>query len=94
MEQTLGNLDNKRVGILVRCLIIMILAGIGNAASGFVSPLADHFGWTADSIANVSTTMLLCWTPGALIGGSLMAKIGAKKSLLLGGTLFRPVHGL
>lgn len=88
MEQTLENLDNKRVGILVRCLIIMILAGIVNAASVFVSPLADHFGWTADSIANVSTTMLLCWTPGALIGGSLMAKIGAKKSLLLGGTLF------
>jgi len=66
----------------------MLIAGICNAASVFVSPLAAHFNWSTDAIANVSTTMLLCWTPGALIGGSLMAKIGAKKSMLLGGILF------
>lgn len=81
-------MDSKRVGILVRCLIVMIFAGIVNATSVFVSPLAEHFGWSTDSIANVSTTMLFCWTPGALIGGSLMAKIGAKKSLILGSTVF------
>lgn len=81
-------LDEKRVGILIRCLIVMLIAGIGNSAAVFVSPLAAHFEWPTDAIANVSTTMLLCWTPGALVGGSLMAKIGGKNSLLLGGILF------
>ena len=78
----------NRVGILVACLIIMVFAGVLNSASVFVSPLAKHFGWTTDAIANVSTIMLLCWTPGCLLGGNLMAKIGAKKSILLGGVLF------
>lgn len=84
----LSGIDQKRVGMLVRCLIIMVIAGIGNSASVFVSPLAEHFAWSTDAVANVSTTMLLCWTPGALVGGSLMAKIGGRNSLLLGSILF------
>lgn len=32
--------------------------------------------------------MLLCWTPGALIGGTLMSKIGARNAMLLGAVLF------
>ena len=65
--------SKNRVGILIACLIIMVFAGVLNSASVFVSPLAKHFDWTTDAIANVSTIMLLCWTPGCLLGGSLMA---------------------
>ena len=83
-----NTLDKKRVSILVCCLIIMVFAGVLNSASVFVSPLAEYYGWTTDQIANVSTVMLFIWTPGSLLGGSLMAKIGAKKSLIIGIVLF------
>lgn len=88
MEKTIENMDKKRFGILIRCLVILLITGVTNSAAVFVSPLAEHFSWTSDAIANVSTTMLLCWTPGALIGGTLMSKIGAKNSMLLGAILF------
>ena len=68
MEKTIENMDRNRLGILIRCLVILLITGVTNSAAVFVSPLATHFNWTADAIANVSTTMLLCWTPGALIG--------------------------
>ena len=88
MEKAIENMDRKRLGILIRCLVILLITGVTNSAAVFVSPLAKHFNWTADAIANVSTTMLLCWTPGALIGGTLMSKIGAKNAMLLGAILF------
>ena len=88
MEKTIENMDRNRLGILIRCLVILLITGVTNSAAVFVSPLAAHFNWTADAIANVSTTMLLCWTPGALIGGTLMSKIGAKNAMLLGAVLF------
>ena len=81
MEKAIENMDRKRLGILIRCLVILLITGVTNSAAVFVSPLAKHFNWTADAIANVSTTMLLCWTPGALIGGTLMSKIGAKNAM-------------
>ena len=86
--KAIENMDRKRLGILIRCLVILLITGVTNSAAVFVSPLAKHFNWTADAIANVSTTMLLCWTPGALIGGTLMSKIGAKNAMLLGAILF------
>ena len=88
MEKTIENMDRSRLGILIRCLVILLITGVTNSAAVFVSPLAAHFNWTADAIANVSTTMLLCWTPGALIGGTLMSKIGARNAMLLGAVLF------
>lgn len=88
MEKTIENMDRNRLGILIRCLVILLITGVTNSAAVFVSPLAAHFNWTADAIANVSTTMLLCWTPGALIGGTLMSKIGARNAMLLGAVLF------
>ena len=87
MEKTIENMDRNRLGILIRCLVILLITGVTNSAAVFVSPLAAHFNWTADAIANVSTTML-CWTPGALIGGTLMSKIGARNAMLLGAVLF------
>ena len=88
MEKTIENMDRNRLGIRIRCLVILLITGVTNSAAVFVSPLAAHFNWTADAIANVSTTMLLCWTPGALIGGTLMSKIGARNAMLLGAVLF------
>jgi MFS transporter, OFA family, oxalate/formate antiporter len=80
--------ERNRITVLVACLIVMTTAGILNSTSVFVSPLAGYFGWSTDAIANVSTLMLLCWTPGCLLGGSIMNKIGARSSILLGGILF------
>ena len=50
----------------------MLFAGILNSVSVFVKPLATYYKWSTDAIANVSTTMLFIWTPGALLGGWLM----------------------
>jgi OFA family oxalate/formate antiporter-like MFS transporter len=82
------SLNVNRNNILVRCLLIMLFAGILNSVSVFVKPLATYYQWSTDAIANVSTTMLFIWTPGALLGGWLMSKIGAKKTLSLGSVLF------
>lgn len=83
-----NSLNVNRNQILIRCLLVMLFAGILNSAAVFVKPLATYYEWSTDAIANVSTTMLFIWTPGALLGGWLMSRIGAKKTLILGAVLF------
>lgn len=78
----------NRYGLLVRCLVILVCAGVLNSTSVFVSPLAESLNIEVDKIANVSTTMLTFWAIGALIGGWLMSKLGAKKTLFLGCLMF------
>ena len=51
MEKTIENMDRNRLGILIRCLVILLITGVTNSAAVFVSPLAAHFNWTADAIA-------------------------------------------
>jgi hypothetical protein len=43
MEKTIENMDRNRLGILIRCLVILLLTGVTNSAAVFVSPLAAHF---------------------------------------------------
>lgn len=95
MEKTIENMDRNRLGILIRCLVILLITGVTNSAAVFVSPLAAHFNWTADAIANVSTTMLLCWTPGALIGGTLITpRISAALVASTGGYTASFIYGI
>ena len=74
----------NRTGILVRALIVLAMCGIVNSAAVFVSPMAKHFGWTTEAIAGVATYMAFMQTPGHIISGWLLGKIGAKKTLFLG----------
>lgn len=74
----------NRTGILVRALIVLAMCGIVNSAAVFVSPMAKHFGWTTEAIAGVATYMAFMQTPGHIISGWLLGKIGAKKTLILG----------
>lgn len=43
MEKTIENMDRNRLGILIRCLVILLITGVTNSAAVFVSPLAAHF---------------------------------------------------
>ena len=45
----------NRYGLLVRCLVILVCAGVLNSTSVFVSPLAESLNIEVDKIANVST---------------------------------------
>ena len=74
----------NRTGILVRALIVLAMCGIVNSAAVFVSPMAKHFGWTTEAIAGVATYMAFMQTPGHILSGWLLGKIGAKKTLILG----------
>lgn len=74
----------NRTGILVRALIVLAMCGIVNSAAVFVSPMAKHFGWTTEAIAGVATYMAFMQTPGHILSGWLLGKIGAKKTLFLG----------
>ena len=76
-----------RVRILVLALIVLFVAGLVNAASVFVQPLADHYGWPNESIAKVVTYYALMMTPGHILGGFLLHKIGAKMELIVGAIL-------
>ena len=74
----------NRTGILVRALIVLAMCGIVNSAAVFVSPMAKHFGWTTEAIAGVATYMAFMQTPGHILSGWLLGKLGAKKTLILG----------
>ena len=43
----------NRTGIMIRGLIILLCAGIINATSVFITPLAAYYGWEASAIANI-----------------------------------------
>lgn len=58
MSQMIDAHNVNRTGILIRGLIILLCAGIINATSVFVTPLADYYGWEASAIANVGTTKI------------------------------------
>ncbi len=74
----------NRTGVLVRALIILFMGGVVNSAAVFVSPLAAHYGWTTESIAGVATFMALMQTPGHILSGWMLGKVGGKKTLMIG----------
>ena len=74
----------KRTGVLIRALIILFMGGVVNSAAVFVSPLASHYNWTVESIAGVATFMALMQTPGHILSGWMLGKVGGKKTLMIG----------
>lgn len=74
----------NRMGILIRALIILFVGGMVNSAAVFVSPLAQHYSWTTESVASVITFMAVMQTPGHILSGWMMGRIGAKKTLISG----------
>lgn len=78
----------NRVGILIKCCIIMACAGLLYSVSVFVKPLATFHGWEVGDTALVGSTQLLFWPIGALLGGNVLAKYGAKKTLIIGSSMF------
>ena len=88
MSQTLDVHSINRNGILIRGLIILLCAGIINATSVFITPLATYYGWEASAIANVGTTMLTFWPIGSLLGGKLLQKFGGKAVTIIGAIVF------
>ena len=74
----------NRTGIMIRGLIILLCAGIINATSVFITPLAAYYGWEASAIANIGTTMLTFWPIGSIVGGKLLQKFGGKAVTLIG----------
>ena len=80
MSQTIDGQNVNRNGILIRGLIILLCAGIINATSVFITPLAEFYGWEASAIANVGTTMLTFWPIGSLLGGKLLQKFGGQSA--------------
>ena len=74
----------SRTGILVRALIILFVGGMVNSAAVFVNPLAQHYGWTTESVAGVITFMATMQTPGHILSGWMLGKVGAKKTLIIG----------
>ena len=74
----------NRTGILVRALIILFAGGMVNSAAVFVNPLAQQYGWTTESVAGVITFMATMQTPGHILSGWMLGKVGAKKTLIIG----------
>lgn len=74
----------SRTGVLVRALIILFMCGIVNSSAVFVSPLATHYEWSVEYVASVATFMALMMTPGHILSGWMMGRVGAKKVLITG----------
>ena len=73
---------------MIRGLITLLCAGIINATSVFITPLAAYYGWEASAIANIGTTMLTFWPIGSIVGGKLLQKFGGKAVTLIGAIVF------
>lgn len=74
----------SRTGILVRALIILFVGGMVNSAAVFVNPLAEQFAWSTESVAGVITFMATMQTPGHILSGWMLGRVGAKKTLIIG----------
>ena len=74
----------SRTGILIRALIILFVGGMVNSAAVFVNPLAEQFAWSTESVAGVITFMATMQTPGHILSGWMLGKVGAKKTLMIG----------
>lgn len=74
----------SRTGILVRALIILFVGGMVNSAAVFVNPLAEQFSWSTESVAGVITFMATMQTPGHILSGWMLGRVGAKKTLIIG----------
>ena len=74
----------SRTGILIRTLIILFVGGMVNSAAVFVNPLAQQYAWSTESVAGVITFMATMQTPGHILSGWMLGKVGAKKTLIIG----------
>ena len=74
--------------MLIRGVLIMLCAGIVNATSVFVTPLAEVVQMDATAVANVGTTMLTIWPIGSIIGGKLLQKFGGRTVIMVGTIFF------
>lgn len=83
-----GTASTNRIGILIRCLLIIIISGACNTCAVFVQPLADLYHWEISAVASVATYMVMMWTPGHIICGKLLSKFGPRVNMIVASILY------
>jgi OFA family oxalate/formate antiporter-like MFS transporter len=80
--------ENKQgMKVLVAGSILQLFLGIIYVWSVFVVPVTKEFNWDPESVKLTTSYMLSFFVIGILIGGKLLPKIGAAKTVLLGGMM-------
>jgi OFA family oxalate/formate antiporter-like MFS transporter len=80
--------ENKQgMKILIAGSILQLFLGIIYVWSVFVVPVSQVYNWPVDSVKLTTSFMLSFFVIGILIGGKLQMKIGAEKTVLLGGLM-------
>ena len=75
--------------IVVGAGMVMTCIGIGAMISlaVFLLPIAAQTGWSRSGISSVATLDFLCMGIGSIVWGMLSDRIGARRVVLVGGTL-------
>jgi MFS family permease len=75
--------------VVVGAGMLMTCIGIGAMISlaVFLLPMAEQSGWSRSGISSVATIDFLCMGVGSIVWGMLSDRIGARRVVLLGGTL-------
>ena len=77
----------NRYLMLLTAVVITLFLGVLYAWSVFVIPLEKAFGWVRPETSRTFTLLMTFFCLGMLCSGRVMAKLGASKTVLLGGAL-------
>lgn len=87
MEQAAVSKPRGGVRALAAGAVLQLFLGIIYVWSVFVLPVSEHFSWNVDSAKLTSSFMLSFFVVGILAGGRLLAKIGTRRVVLIGGLM-------
>jgi len=79
--------NKQGIKVLITGAVLQLFLGIIYVWSVFVQPVAAFYTWDVESVKLTSSFMLCFFVVGILIGGKLQAKIGAAKTVLMGGLM-------
>ena len=80
--------ENKRgLKVLITGAILQLFLGIIYVWSVFVSPVSEFYGMEKSDVKLTTSFMLCFFVVGILVGGKMLAKLGASKVVLIGGLM-------
>ena len=74
--------------LIAGCLIIIVSFGVRASFGVFQIPIAESFGWMRSEFSLAIAIQNLAWGIGAPIFGAIAEKIGDRRSIVLGVTLY------
>ena len=79
-----GGIHYAWVVVALTFMVLLVAAGVRNAASVLIKPLELEFGWTRSQISLAISVSLLTFGLGGPLGGTLIERWGTRRVMLTG----------